>query len=64
MRKRTFLDTKFSQGDANSQAYRDNWDAIFGQTQDPPKTPATVVTRTDDSQTDVHVTAAVVPTST
>jgi len=30
MRKRTFQDKKFSAGDANSQAYVDNWEATFG----------------------------------
>lgn len=30
MRKRTFMDPKFSVGDANSQTYRDNWEATFG----------------------------------
>ncbi len=29
MRKRTYLDKKFSQGDANSEQYRDNWAATF-----------------------------------
>ena len=31
-RKRTFEDRKFSVNDANSQAYRDNWDKVFGNT--------------------------------
>lgn len=31
MRKRTYLDPKFSAGDSNSDAYRDNWDRIFGE---------------------------------
>jgi len=31
MRKRTFLDKKFSQGDSNSDAYRANWDATFAE---------------------------------
>lgn len=31
MRKRTFQDRKFSQGDSNSDAYRDNWDATFAE---------------------------------
>ena len=31
MRKRTFLDKKFSQGDSNSEAFRANWDATFGE---------------------------------
>lgn len=30
-RKRTFQDRKFSQGDSNSNAYRDSWDRMFGQ---------------------------------
>jgi hypothetical protein len=30
MRKRTFQDKKFSAGDANSQAFVDNWEATFG----------------------------------
>jgi hypothetical protein len=30
MRKRTFEDRKFSQGDANSDAYKANWERMFG----------------------------------
>lgn len=30
MRKRTFLDKKFSQGNSNSQAFRDSWERMFG----------------------------------
>lgn len=37
MRKRTFEDRKFSAGDANSQAYRDNWDATFGEQEPKPE---------------------------
>lgn len=38
MRKRTFMDRKFSAGDANSDAYRDSWDRMFGTPQDSQKT--------------------------
>ncbi len=30
MRKHTFQDKKFSAGDANSKAFVDNWDSVFG----------------------------------
>lgn len=35
MRKRTFMDRKFSAGDANSNAYRDSWDRMFGNDSTP-----------------------------
>lgn len=34
-RKRTFEDRKFSAGDANSDAFRANWDATFGNRTEP-----------------------------
>ena len=30
MRKRTFQDRKFGQGDSNSEAFRANWEQTFG----------------------------------
>lgn len=43
MRKRTFMDKSFSVGNANSDAYRDNWDAVFGDSQAGGPTPQTSV---------------------
>jgi hypothetical protein len=37
LRRRTHLDRKFSQGDANSQAYVDNWDSVFLSDSSPPE---------------------------
>jgi hypothetical protein len=31
MRKRTYEDRSFSQGDSNSKLYRENWERIFGK---------------------------------